>query len=85
MAGIGKRNQRKDYVIPVMLLTTTYISYVSTKTTTLRLKMMADLKNCNLGLDKCKTDIEIFVNLMTTNDASVNKIIAHFVYDCQIT
>ena len=47
--------------------------------------MMADLENCNSGLDKCETDIEMFVNLMTNNDASKNKIIAHFVYDCQIT
>ena len=33
MVGIRERNQRKD-VIPVMLLTTKYISYVSAKSTT---------------------------------------------------
>ena len=35
MEGIGERNQRKDNVIPVILLTTKYISYVSAKNTTL--------------------------------------------------
>ena len=46
---------------------------------TLRLKMMADLENCNVGLDKCVTDTEMSVNLMTNNDASINKVIAYFV------
>ena len=46
---------------------------------TLRLKMKADLENCNVGLDKCVTDIEMCVNLMTNNDASINKVVAYFV------
>ena len=63
-------------MIPVMLLTTKYISYASAKKKydTFRLKLMADLENYNLGLNKCKPDIEMFVNLMTNNDAPINKL-----------
>ena len=33
------------------------------------------------GIDKFETDTEMFVNLITNNDAIINKVIAHFIYE----
>ena len=83
MVDIVEKNLRIGYVILVKLLKMKYTFYANVKNNTLRLNMFDSINGSNFvpSIDYKET----FISLIASTDKCINKVIANFIHDCQIT